>query len=66
MTSEVHAPVPTTAVNNSASFVINGSAEEDVMPNGEGISTSELIVPPDHDQITSAGTVEFMVYSQIF
>jgi len=63
MGSEANVPVPTTAVNNSTALIVNGSTDGDVIPNGDVVSMSEVTAPPAHDQVASAGAVEFMAYS---
>jgi ubiquitin-like 1-activating enzyme E1 A len=63
MASEADVPAPTVTVDNAAASIANGSADGGVIPNGNGVSRSEVTPPPVHDQVASAGTVECMTYS---
>jgi hypothetical protein len=63
MASETDMPAPTTAVDNSTTSAVNGSADGDVIPNGDSISMNEVIVPSAHNQVASAGMVECIACS---
>ena len=67
MASEVDSSAPTVTVNNGEASVVNGSADVDVIPNGNVVSMDEVMAPPVHDQVANAGTVQYNgLQSKIF